>query len=68
MFSDAVAARATVQLWTKVHNVSQSSRALGWDTNNYEANTYRGCGNFSSDTFTHTGYTGERILTVCCRA
>ena len=48
-------------LWTKAHNVSQSSRALGWDTNNHAANTYRGCGNLSSATFTHTGYTGTEL-------
>jgi CubicO group peptidase (beta-lactamase class C family) len=35
--------------------VSQSSRALGWDTNDYVMDTYRGCGNFSQLTFTHTG-------------
>jgi hypothetical protein len=39
----------------QVHNASQSSRALGWDTNNYLSNEYRGCGNLSSTTFTHTG-------------
>ena len=33
----------------------QSSRALGWDTNDYVMDTYRGCGNFSALTFTHTG-------------
>ena len=33
----------------------QSSRALGWDTNDYVMDTYRGCGNFSAFTFTHTG-------------
>eukprot|EP00049_Salpingoeca_infusionum_P023339 m.11518 g.11518 ORF g.11518 m.11518 type:complete len:448 (-) comp5738_c0_seq1:1698-3041(-) len=47
----------TVRLFTTVHNETQSSRALGWDTNN-KANTYRGCGNLSPTTFTHTGYTG----------
>ena len=33
--------RTTVDYFTKVHNVSQSSRAIGWDTNNYEINTIR---------------------------
>ena len=47
--------------FTTVHDVNMSSRALGWDTNNYVANTYRGCGNLSSETFTHTGYTGTQI-------
>ena len=32
---------------------SQSSRALGWDTNDYRANSYRGCGNLSAVAFTH---------------
>lgn len=38
-----------------MHNQTQSSRALGWDTNDYVSNTYRGCANLSSTTFTHTG-------------
>jgi hypothetical protein len=45
----------TARLFTTVHNESQSSRALGWDTNSYAASTYRGCGNLSTRTFTHTG-------------
>jgi CubicO group peptidase (beta-lactamase class C family) len=52
---------STVAHFTTVHNVSQSSRALGWDTNNYIANTYRGCSQLSSSTFTHTGYTGTQL-------
>jgi hypothetical protein len=51
----------TVGLFTKMHNRTQSSRALGWDTNDYAANHYRGCGNLSSLSFTHTGYTGTEI-------
>lgn len=51
----------TVKLFTTCYNVTQSSRALGWDTNNYKMNTYRGCGNLSSTTYTHTGYTGTEI-------
>eukprot|EP00056_Hartaetosiga_gracilis_P016679 m.5641 g.5641 ORF g.5641 m.5641 type:complete len:461 (-) comp4491_c0_seq1:702-2084(-) len=53
--------KTTVSYFTKVHNVTQSSRAYGWDTNNYFANTYRGCGKLSSTTFTHTGYTGTQV-------
>ena len=53
--------KTTIDLFTSIKNESQSSRALGWDTNSYVANTYRGCGNFSSQTFTHTGYTGTQI-------
>eukprot|EP01050_Picozoa_sp_SAG11_P007267 SAG11_NODE_599_length_8269_cov_3.455080_2_plen_88_part_00 len=41
----------------------QSSRALGWDTNDYSANAYRGCGNLSATTYTHTGYTGTQVCT-----
>lgn len=53
--------QTTTKLFTTIHNASQSSRALGWDTNDYVANTYRGCGNLSQATFTHTGYTGTQI-------
>lgn len=52
---------ATVQLFTTIKNVTQSSRALGWDTNNYAMNDYRGCGNFSQLTYMHTGYTGTMV-------
>ena len=48
----------TVKTFTSVHNATQSSRALGWDTN---AGSYRGCGNWSGATFTHTGYTGTML-------
>jgi CubicO group peptidase (beta-lactamase class C family) len=51
----------TVKLFTTIHNATQSSRALGWDTNSYLANSYRGCGNLSAATFTHTGYTGTQL-------
>lgn len=51
----------TVHLFTKAYNLTQSSRAFGWDTNNYVMNTYRGCGNLSSLTYTHLGYTGTEL-------
>ena len=51
----------TAELFTKIHNRTQSSRALGWDTNDRASNSYRGCGNLSATTFTHTGYTGTQI-------
>eukprot|EP00050_Salpingoeca_kvevrii_P022619 m.129202 g.129202 ORF g.129202 m.129202 type:complete len:387 (-) comp9765_c0_seq6:1445-2605(-) len=51
----------TVKTFTTIYNVTQSSRALGWDTNSYVANTYRGCANLSETTYTHTGYTGTEI-------
>jgi CubicO group peptidase (beta-lactamase class C family) len=54
---------STIATFVAARNLSQSSRALGWDTNSYTANGYRGCGNLSQSTFTHTGYTGTEI---CC--
>lgn len=51
----------TVKTFTTAYNLTQSSRALGWDTNSYTMNTYRGCGNFSTLTFTHLGYTGTEV-------
>ena len=50
-----------VRMFTTIVNKTQSSRALGWDTNDYVANSYRGCGNLSALTFTHTGYTGTQV-------
>jgi hypothetical protein len=51
----------TVRKFTTLVNRTQSSRALGWDTNDHVANTYRGCGNLSALSFTHTGYTGTQV-------
>eukprot|EP01043_Picozoa_sp_COSAG02_P002977 COSAG02_NODE_70_length_42239_cov_15.323090_14_plen_466_part_00 len=51
----------TVRKFTTIVNQTQSSRALGWDTNDHVANSYRGCGNLSALTFTHTGYTGTQV-------
>jgi CubicO group peptidase (beta-lactamase class C family) len=51
----------TLQTFTTIYNVSQSSRALGWDTNNYAVRSYPGCGNFSQNTYMHTGYTGTQV-------
>eukprot|EP00051_Salpingoeca_urceolata_P028974 m.488592 g.488592 ORF g.488592 m.488592 type:complete len:467 (-) comp25931_c0_seq1:75-1475(-) len=59
--TDAWVNATTVALFTRVHNATQSSRALGWDTNLPGVNTYRGCGNLSATTFTHTGYTGTQV-------
>jgi CubicO group peptidase (beta-lactamase class C family) len=55
----------TVTTFTTVYNTTQSSRALGWDTNSYKVKPTdsRLCGGLSSSTFTHTGYTGTQ---VCC--
>lgn len=51
----------TVNTFTTIYNVTQSSRAFGWDTNNYAVRDYSGCGNFSQNTFMHTGYTGTQV-------
>lgn len=50
----------TVKTFTTVYNLTQSSRALGWDTN-AAPNTYRGCDKLSPLTYTHTGYTGTEL-------
>jgi len=47
----------TIALWTTVANATFSSRALGWVTQ-ASSDLYFGCGNLSSSTFYHTGYTG----------
>jgi len=52
----------TIQFFTTEYNHTQSSRALGWDTNDIN-NSYDPCGEMSTKTFTHTGYTGTEI---CC--
>jgi CubicO group peptidase (beta-lactamase class C family) len=54
---------STVHYFTTMRNSSQSARALGWDTNDYTARGYGGCGNLSPRTFMHTGYAGTQ---VCC--
>eukprot|EP00762_Andalucia_godoyi_P001085 ANDGO_02099.mRNA.1 UPF0214 protein YfeW len=53
----------TVALFRAVYNVSQSSRALGWDTNNYQAQpaSERSCGSLSGETFLHLGFTGTQV-------
>jgi CubicO group peptidase (beta-lactamase class C family) len=54
----------TVKLWRTEYNHTQSSRALGWNTNDPNAPD-RGwnltCGKLSSSTFLHIGYTGTQI-------
>lgn len=50
----------TVAKWATVANATQSSRALGWDTNAAN-NEYKGCQGFSAHTITHLGYTGTEI-------
>lgn len=48
----------TTKLWTTVANLTQSSRALGWDTNDQ---SYTWCGSFSKKTFLHIGFTGTEL-------
>ncbi|CAE7202334.1 amiE [Symbiodinium sp. KB8] len=52
--------KTTVATFSAVHNATQSSRALGWDTN-APNNDYHGCMGFSEHTITHLGYTGTEI-------
>uniref|UniRef100_A0A7S1PGW9 Beta-lactamase-related domain-containing protein n=1 Tax=Percolomonas cosmopolitus TaxID=63605 RepID=A0A7S1PGW9_9EUKA len=49
---------ATAKLFSTVANVTQSSRALGWDTN---SDGYGSCGHLSPSTFLHLGYTGTQV-------
>ncbi len=55
----------TIASFTHQYNHSQSSRALGWNTNDVTAQPDGGwnasCGNLSATTFTHVGYTGTQI-------
>jgi CubicO group peptidase (beta-lactamase class C family) len=50
----------TLAAWTTAPHPLASSRALGWDTQG-ALDGYMGCGNFSSATYYHTGYTGTLI-------
>ncbi|KAL9643989.1 hypothetical protein ABK040_005457 [Willaertia magna] len=50
--------QTTYELFITVKNGTQSSRALGWDTN-YEGNG--SCGSLSKKTFLHLGYTGTQV-------
>ena len=56
---------ATIDLFVKINNHSQSSRALGWNTNDITALPDGGwnlsCGNLSKYTFTHVGFTGTQL-------
>jgi CubicO group peptidase (beta-lactamase class C family) len=54
----------TVRLFTTVKNTTQSSRALGWDTNwgkQPYPQEYHFCGTLSNETYTHTGFTGTQV-------
>lgn len=54
---------STIEEFRTVYNISQSSRALGWDTNNYQAQPAdeRSCGSLSSNTYLHLGFTGTQV-------
>eukprot|EP01105_Mastigella_eilhardi_P014257 TRINITY_DN3251_c0_g1_i1.p1 TRINITY_DN3251_c0_g1~~TRINITY_DN3251_c0_g1_i1.p1 ORF type:complete len:258 (-),score=58.73 TRINITY_DN3251_c0_g1_i1:20-793(-) len=54
----------TAALFVKEQNHAQSSRALGWNTNDYTAPDQgwnQCCGTLSESTFMHIGYTGTMI-------
>jgi CubicO group peptidase (beta-lactamase class C family) len=54
----------TVDFFIKEYNHSQSSRALGWNTNDHtvpDQGFSQGCGSLSFRTYMHTGYTGTLI-------
>jgi len=54
----------TVDLFIKEYNHSQSSRALGWNTNDHtvvDQGFTQACGSLSPKSYMHTGYTGTLI-------
>jgi len=54
----------TINFWTTEYNHSQSSRALGWNTNDPsvpDKGWNQTCGKLSTSTFLHLGYTGTQI-------
>jgi CubicO group peptidase (beta-lactamase class C family) len=62
---DSFLSPAAVDLFVRQNNHSQSSRALGWNTNDESAQPDGGwgqsCGNLSARTFTHVGFTGTQL-------
>jgi len=58
--------KTTSDYFATEYNHTQSSRAIGWNTNDPYVFDYGwdlSCGNFSARTYTHTGFTGTQI---CC--
>ena len=56
--------KTTVATFTREYNNTQSSRALGWNTNDPTTPDYGwdlSCGNMSAATYTHVGYTGTQV-------
>jgi CubicO group peptidase (beta-lactamase class C family) len=60
LFENKLVNATTMKYFTSVHNVTQSSRAIGWDTNVYQTEGGM-CQAFSKDTYMHTGFTGTLI-------
>jgi len=61
---DPILNSTTTDFFTKEYNHSQSSRALGWNTNDPTVFDYGWgllCGNMSANTFMHVGYTGTEL-------
>ena len=55
---------ATIALFTKEFNHTQSSRALGWNTNDptvVDSGWGQSCGNMTAVTYMHIGYTGTEV-------
>lgn len=54
----------TIRYFTKEYNHTQSSRALGWNTNDPDSYDYGWnlvCGTMSASTWTHIGFTGTQM-------
>lgn len=63
-YPDPIMNSTTATYFTTEYNHTQSCRALGWSTNDPDAYDYGwslSCGNMSSTTWTHIGYTGTQI-------
>jgi CubicO group peptidase (beta-lactamase class C family) len=64
MFTNRLLNATTVRLFSTEYNHTQSSRALGWNTNDpdaYDQGWDLSCGTMSARTFMHTGYTGTMV-------
>jgi len=62
--NDSYLNSTTYQYFIKEYNHTQSSRALGWNTNDpnvFDEGWNQSCGSLSPTTFMHTGYTGQMI-------
>lgn len=62
--SDGFLNATTITTFTREYNNTQSSRALGWNTNDpttYDYGWDLSCGNMSKRTYTHVGYTGTQV-------